>query len=121
MADEYLDKLYNKIVHMVEVPSDWHESIIVNCFKGECHALICGNYCGLKLLDQGMKMFERVLEKIIREEVDIAEIQYGFIPGRGTTDAISILHQLQERFLHKNKQLYFFFLYLEKAFDRAPR
>ena len=103
IADEYLEKLYNKIVHTGEVPSDWHESSIVNCFKGKGEALVRGNYRGLKLLDQGMKMFERVLEKIIRERVDIAEIQYGFMPGRGTTDAIFILCQLQEQFLHKNK------------------
>ena len=121
IADEYLEKLYNKIVHTGEVPSDWHESIIVNCFKGKGDALVRGNYRGLKLLDQGMKMFERVLEKIIREKVDIAEMQYGFMPGRGTTDAIFILRQLQEQFLHKNKQLYFVFVDLEKAFDRVPR
>ena len=52
-----------------------------------------------------MKMFERVLEKIIREKVDIAEMQYGLMPGRGTTDAIIILRQLQEQFLHRNKHL----------------
>ena len=67
IADEYLEKLYNKIVQTGEVPSDWHESIIVNCFKGKGDALVRGNYRGLKLLDQGMKLFERVLEKIIRE------------------------------------------------------
>ena len=80
MADDYLEKVYNKIVRTGEVPRDWHESIIVNCFKGKCDALIRGNYRGLKLLNQGMKMFERVLEKIIREKVDIAEMQHGFMP-----------------------------------------
>ena len=66
-------------------------------------------------------MFERILEKIIREQVNINEMQYGFMPGRGTTDAIFILRQLQERYLHKNKRLYFVFVDLEKAFDRVPR
>ena len=41
---------------------------------------------------KGMKMFERVLERIIREKVDIAEMQYGLTPGGGTTQAIFILH-----------------------------
>lgn len=40
IADEYLEKLYNKIVHTGEVPSDWHKSIIVNSFKGKSDALL---------------------------------------------------------------------------------
>ena len=46
---------------------------------------------------------------------------YGFMPGRGTTDAIFILRQLQEKHLAKNKKLYFAFVDLEKAFNRIPR
>ena len=64
------------------------------------------------------KMFERILDKIIRQRVNIDEMQYGFMPGRGTTDAIFILRQLQERYLQKNKRLYYVFIDLEKAFDR---
>ena len=66
-------------------------------------------------------MFERVLERIIREKVDVAKMQYSLTPGGGTTHAIFILHQLQEQVLHKNKQLYFVSVNLEKAFHRVPR
>ena len=48
-------------------------------------------------------------------------MQFGFMPGRGTTDAIFILRQTQEKFLAKNLPLYFAFVDLEKAFDRVPR
>ena len=48
-------------------------------------------------------------------------MQFGFMPGSGTTDAIFILRQLQEKHLAKNKKLYFAFVDLEKAFDRVPR
>ena len=48
-------------------------------------------------------------------------MQFGFMPGRGTTSAIFILRQLQEKHLAKNKKLYFAFVDLEKAFDRVPR
>ena len=46
-------------------------------------------------------------------------MQFGFMPGRGTTDAIFIATQLQKTFLDKNKNFYFAFIDLEKAFDRV--
>ena len=44
-----------------------------------------------------------------------------FIPGKGTTDAIFIVCQLQEKYMAKKKELHFAFVDLEKAFDRVPR
>ena len=48
-------------------------------------------------------------------------MQFGFMPGRGTTDAIFLVRQLQEKYLGKKKNLYFAFIELEKAFDWVPR
>ena len=47
--------------------------------------------------------------------------QFGFIPGRGTTDAIFVVRQMQEKYLAANKRLYMAFVDLEKAFDPVPR
>jgi len=41
--------------------------------------------------------------------------------GKGTTDAIFIVRQVQEKFRAKGKKLYFGFVDLEKAFDGVPR
>ena len=38
-----------------------------------------------------MKVLERVLEKRIRCRVLIDNMQFGFMPGKGTTDAIFIM------------------------------
>ena len=48
-------------------------------------------------------------------------MQFGFMLGRGTTDATFILRQTQEKYIGKNRNIYFAFVDLEKAFDRVPR
>ena len=84
------------------IPIDWQESYIVNLYKGKGDALNRGNYRGLKLIEQTMKVLERVVEVLIRQRVEIDEMQCGFMSGRGTTDAIFIVRQLQEKPLSVN-------------------
>jgi len=43
------------------------------------------------------------------------------VPGQGTSDAIVIILQLQEKHIAANKPLYPTFVNLEKAFNRVPR
>ena len=40
-----------------------------------------------------------------REMVNIDEMQFGFVPGRGTTDAIFSVCQLQEKYIAAKKTL----------------
>ena len=75
----------------------------------------------IKFLEHGLKVLERVLEMRIGEQVKIDEMQFGFTPGKSTTDAIFIVRQVQEKFRAKQKKLYYAFVDLEKAYDRVPR
>ena len=68
-----------------------------------------------------MKVLERVVEGLIRQRFEIDGRQCSFMSGRGTTDAIFIVRQLQKKHLAANKPLYMAFVDLEKAFDRVPR
>ena len=104
-----------------EIPSEWEESYIQNLYKGKGDALDRGNYRGLKLTDQVMKVLEHDLQSHIRKMVNIDGMQFGFVPGKGTTDAIFIARQMQEKYRSVKKPLYFAFVDLEKAFDRVPR
>ena len=99
----------------------WEQSFIVCLYKGKGDALERGNYRGLKLTEQVMKVLERIVDGLIRQVVSIDDSQFGFVPGRGTTDAIFVVRQLQEKYLAANKRLYMAFVDLEKAFDRVPR
>ena len=53
--------------------------------------------------------------------VSIDDSQFGFVPGRGTRDAIFVVRLLQEKYLAANKRLHMAFVVLDKAFDRVPR
>ena len=81
----------------------------------------CGAYRGVKLQEHARKIVERMLENRIRELVTINEMQFGFMPGKGTTHALFILRRMQEKFRGREKELYMCFVDLEKAFDRVPR
>ena len=80
----------------------------------------CGAYWGVNLLEHGMKIVEKVLERRMRCMVRADKIQFGFMPGKGTIDAVFILRRSQEEYLDKKKKLYMCFVDLEKAFDRVP-
>ena len=81
----------------------------------------CGSYRVIQLLEHAMKVIEHVFERRIREKVKIDAMQFGFMPGKGITDAIFTVWQMQEKYGCKGKKLYFAFVDLEKAFDRVPR
>jgi hypothetical protein len=117
----WLTDLCNKIIEEGEIPTDWNKSYMINVYKGKGDALECGSYRGIKLLEHALKVFERVVEARLRQILCIDEMQFGFTPGKGTTDAIFILRQLQERYLVKKRELWMAFVDLEKAFDRVPR
>ena len=80
----------------------------------------CRAHRGVKLLEHGMKIVEKVLKRRMRRTVKVDEIQFGFMPGKGTTDAVFTLRRSQEEYLDKKKKLYMCFVDLEKAFDRVP-
>ena len=48
------------------IPDDRRKGILVPVYRGKRDPLVCGSYRDIKLLEQPMKVLERVLEKRIR-------------------------------------------------------
>ena len=55
-----------------------------------------------------------MLEKRIRRNVSIDDMQFGVMAGKGTTGTIFMVRQVQES--HQAKKLCYAFVYLENAF-----
>ena len=68
-----------------------------------------------------MKVVNRVLEKRLCIIVSVDEMQFGFMPERGTIDAVFISRRMQEEYHANGKKLCMCFVDPAKAFDRVPR
>ena len=117
----WLTDLINNIVKEGCIPDDWSKSILVPVYKGKGDPLVCWSYRAIKLLEQPMKVIERVLERGSDVRCQLITCSLASCLGKGTTDAIFIMRQVQEKHQAKKKKLYYAFVDLEKAFDRVPR
>ena len=76
--------------------------MIVPIFKQKGNIQDGGNYRGIKMISHTMKIWERIIDRRLREETSIGEEQFGFMSGRGTTDAIFAARQVIEK--HREMQ-----------------
>ena len=109
------------IIRDGKVPSDWEQSFIVCLYKGKGTHWKGATTAVSSWQSRLWKSWNWVVDGLIRQLVSIDDSQFGFVPGRGTTDAIFVVRQLQEKYLAANKRLYMTFVDLEKAFDWVPR
>ena len=77
------------IIRDGKVPSDWEQSFIVYLYKGKGDALERGNYRGLKLTEQVMKILERIVDALIRQLVSIPSLASSQAEGLQTQSLLS--------------------------------
>ena len=102
------------------VPQDFKYASIVHIYKRKGDKTSCDNHRGISLLCIAGKFLARIiLNRLITNIADsiVPESQCGFRAGRGTSDIIFALRQLQEKYREQNQELHLVFLDLPKAFD----
>ena len=67
-----------------------------------------------------MKVWERIIKARLRDRVEISKKQYGFMPGKETTDAMFVLRMLMEKYREGQRELHRVFVDLKKVYDRVP-
>ena len=87
-------RVFQKILRNGTVPREWCDSLTIAVYKGKGDALQYGKYRGLRLLEHGMKIWERVLYERLKRVTEADENQFGFIAGRSTMGAIFVIQQL---------------------------
>ena len=94
---EFFVNFFNRLLQGEKMPDEWRRSVLVPLYKSKGDIKKCGNYRGIKLMSHSMKLWERVIEARIWKAVTIAEQQFGFMPGRSTTNAIFCLRMLLDK------------------------
>ena len=127
-------------VEMVEALGDWGSDVVVqlaNRIYDTGHiptpmqlstftaipkkpgTMECNKHRTISVMSQLGKIVLRIILNRIRNKIrpEISEEQYGFVKGKGTTNAIFILRMLSERAIEMQKDVYLCFIDYEKAFD----
>ena len=120
-ALKFLTKLYNRTMESERMPEEWRDSVLIPIFKNKGDVQSCSNYRGIKLIGHTMKLWERIIERRLRGDLTFSNQQYGFMPGKSTTDALFALRVLMEKYREGQKELHCVFVDLEKAYDKVPR
>ena len=90
---KYFTNIFNDILFKDKLWEEWMLSSFVPIFKGKGDPLNPNSYWGIKLLEHAFKLYEKFLDGHLYEVVDINKMQYGFMPGRGTVDAVFVLRR----------------------------
>ena len=97
-------EICQKVLDGFGMPAERVLSIVVPIFKGEVDIRNISCYRAVKRLQHGIKVVETVLQKRFRRIVTFDEMQFGFMPARGTIDAMIILRKLLEEYHAKGKR-----------------
>lgn len=114
---DLLTRLFNTIPESERMPDAWRRGLLVPIFKTKDDVQSCSSYRSTRLIRHIMKVWERVVDVSLRQEVLMSVQQFGFVPRKSTTDAIFGLRALVEKYGDSQKELHCVLVGLEKACD----
>ncbi|CAF4310248.1 unnamed protein product, partial [Rotaria magnacalcarata] len=117
---DVMTKLINKIYDTGEIPEDLTKSIFIALPK-KPGATECELHRTISLMSHITKVLLKILMMRMKNKItpEIAKEQYGFMPDKGTRNAIFILRTIIERSIEVKHDLYLCFLDYTKAFDKV--
>ena len=113
--------LCNQCLIQKVVPDEWRHASVTTIFK-KGDTSLPSNYRPISLLAVGYKVLASLVLRRLQQggsEHRISKSQYGFRPGRGTSDALFLIRRMIEATIDDtDASLYVVLLDWSKAFDR---
>ena len=111
-------QLANKIYDTGQIPTPMQLSTFITIPK-KPGAMECNKYRTISIMSQLGKVVLRVILNRVRNKIrpEIPEEQYGFVRGKGTTNAIFLLRMMSERAVEMQRDVFLCFIDYQKAFD----
>ena len=120
-----LTELFNYIWEHLDWPPDLQEAYLVPLYKKLGSRLDPGNFRMIAIQSVVAKLFEKLLDRRLREWVErahgLSDLQGGFREGRGTLDQILILDEVASSRLERKLPTCCAFIDVRKAYDRVWR
>lgn len=112
--------LLNKIYKTGEIPNDFQISTFIPLPKKK-GARKCVDHRTISIMSHVLKLLLFIVNRRLEGKIDkyLSQTQFGFIPKKGTRDAIALFKVIMQRALAMNRKLYICFVDYEKAFDRV--
>ena len=119
-AIDQLTSLFQQIYQSGNIIDEMCDSVFVALPKVE-GTLECSKHRTLSIMSQITKILLRIILKRIRTKLrtQISDQQFGFVPGKGTSNALFALRVLTENVLEVQKDIFVCFVDYEKAFDKV--
>ena len=113
-----LTELSNMIHYQGSFPSELNKSIFIT-LPNVNGTIKCEKYRTINWMSHLTKLVLRIVINRIRGGTidEIAPVQYGFMPDKGTGNSIFVLQRLVERSVEKQGDVYTSFIDYSKAFD----
>ena len=114
-------KVLKSICHQIwktQWPQDWKRSVFIPIAK-KGNAEECSNYHTIALNSHASKVMLKILHARLQQYMNCEhpDVQAGFRKGRGTRDQIANIHWIIEKARKFQKNIYFYFIDIAKAFD----
>ncbi|XP_014475534.1 PREDICTED: uncharacterized protein LOC106744909 [Dinoponera quadriceps] len=119
---KWMIKICQQAWNTQKIPKDWEKNIIIPIHK-KGSTLDCANYRAICLSRVAAKVYSRLLQKILRQEIEenLEEEQCAFWPNRQRHDHIFTLRTVIDKRLSSGKDVLAAFIDLKAVFDSVPR